>query len=184
MKAGRYSCCGRRRGIRSCIKSRFPRGGESVIGGFLVRLFVVRLFASFAIVLPVFGAICAERDGRVGVFHCYIVAIDAVAVEFEQVGDPVFGVVPFQIEEQLDGQLAGFDVTGYGKEVTVVGIEGVEDHVIHFKGQLVIAGGRFQADDLCFLEVLLEGGLDDVCLVRRCGSSEAAHNTYGEEQGY
>lgn len=129
--------------------------------------------------MPVIGAVCTERNACVGVFYGYIVAVASITVEFEQVGDPVVGVVPFEVEQQLDRQLAGFDVAGYCEQFAVVGIEGIEHHVIHFKGQLVVAVVGFYAHQFCFFKVFPEGGLDDFCFV--CRVSKAAGYTDGKE---
>lgn len=121
----------------------------------------------------------AQGDYCVGAFQGDIVAAVVIAGEFEEFGDPVGPVVVFQAEQEVQGQLGGYDITGDGQEVSGPGVEGEHDHVVHFKGELGKSFVCFCAHDLGGAEVLFEGGLD-VSADRVCGTGEAAE---GQEEG-
>jgi hypothetical protein len=84
----------------------------------------VLLFCFLVIDIPGIGTARAEGYGRIGVFQGDKVSAATVAVKFEKVGDPVGVVVLFDLEQELDRQLIGFDVAGDGEELTVFTVEG------------------------------------------------------------
>lgn len=127
--------------------------------------------------MPTIGIVCAEGDDRVCVLHCYIIAVCVIAIEFKKIGDPVVGIISFQLEQQLDRQLAGFDVAGYCQQFSVVGVEGEQNHVVHFESQLVEMGVGFNCHQFRFFEIFLEGCLDPIGMVG--GGSEAAGDADG-----
>jgi hypothetical protein len=130
-------------------------------------------FCFFGIDVPRIGTAGTERYRRVGVLEGDIVSVGAISVEFEQFRDPVVGVVLFDLKQELDGQLVGFDVAGDGKELTFFGVEGEQDHVVHFEGQLGEVLSGFGCQQFCFFEILAEGGSYCGVVVVACGISKA-----------
>jgi len=167
------------------------------IGGVLVCVVSngAGLFFCFLVIdIPGIGTARAEGYGRIGVFQGDVVSAATVAVEFEQVGDPIGVVVLFDLEQELDRQLIGFDVAGDGEELTVFAIEGGQDHVVHPEGQLGVVLSGFGRQQFCFFEILVEGGCDQVVTVTGGGAdgngvvggnwgSEAAAEADCQEQG-
>src|ERR1700735_2488936 len=132
------------------------------------------LFFCFLVIdIPGIGTARAEGYGRIGVFQGDVVSAATVAVEFEQGGDPVGVVVLFDVEQEVDRQLIGFDVAGDGEELTVFAIEGGQNHVVHSEGQLGVVPAGFGRQQFCFFEILVEGGVYCVVMSFR-GVGEAA----------
>ena len=140
-------------------------------------------FCFFGIYIPGIGAAGAECYGRVSVFEGYVVSVCAIGVEFEQFRDPVVGVVLFDLEQELYGQLVGFDVTGDGEELTFFGVEGEQHHVVHSEGQLGVVLSGFGGQQFCFFEILMEGGSYCGVVVVVGGVSEASADDSQNEGG-
>lgn len=71
---------------------------------------------------------------------------------------------------------------GDGEEFTFIGIEGGQDHAVHFEGEFCVVAGGFAVEEFGRAEVLVEVRGDVVVVVVRT-AGEAAANAYGQEQG-
>ena len=138
-------------------------------------------FCFFGIYIPGIGTAGAKGNGRVGVLEGDVVSVCAIGVEFEQFRDPVVGVVLFDLEQELYGQLVGPDVAGDGEELAIFTVEGGQDHVVHLEGQLGVVLSGFGSQQFCFFEILMEGGSYCGVVVVVGGISEASADDSQDE---
>jgi len=87
-----------------------------------------------AISFPGGGVTGPKGYVAVGVLEGNIISSLVVAVDFEQVCDPVVIISFFQVHQQLDRQLGRQDITDDCEQFPVTGVEGEQDHVVQLKG--------------------------------------------------
>lgn len=155
--------------------------------GRLLRNIIAKLLLQFGglqIGLPA-ASVGVKGNPGVGVFQGDIITRDAIAVELEAIGDPAIGVIAFDLHEQVDGQVGGLYVMGYGEQVAIGAIEGIENGAIQFKGELRVVLARVGGQQFGLFEVFAEGGVDATVVIVRVvvrGRGEAGTNGEGQQQ--
>ena len=78
------------------------KGPARIRGRTLLNYALELIFGGLGIRFP-FGSIGTKGELGIGVFQGDIVAGGIVGVEFEEIGDPIVGIVVFYLQQQVDG---------------------------------------------------------------------------------
>ena len=125
-----------------------------------------------------------ERNFCIGVFQGDKIAAGAVGIDLEEIGDPVAGIVAFEIHEEAEGQLGGCDVAGNGQQFSVVGVEGGQDHAMHLKGEFGVVLACVCRQQFGLPEISVKGGVDGFLAVFSYWGGETAADAERHDDGY